>query len=464
MKLKKIIVRSLLILLIAATGCLIYYCWKSFPILTSYGSKVMCSAVFVAGRNEKQVRDQDLSAYMMKLADFKVNYTDSSVTGSILGFAKRKVIYRDGLGATLVSELGEHDIRNQHFNLATNPAINTDIIAWPLGDKLIDTVPAAIDSAKLQSAIQNIFLEKDTILPIRTRAVIVLYNGQLIAERYADGFTAKTKLLGWSMTKSVTGALTGILVKEGKLAIDAAAPVPEWRSANDPRHSITITNLLQQRSGLDFEEDYSKLSDATRMLFQKADMGGYTASHLLKSQPGSAFYYSSGNSNILSRIIRQTLGDSLYYAFPYQQLFYKLGMYSAVIEPDASGTFVGSSYMYATARDWARFGLLYLNDGVVNNERILPEGWVAQSTRPVSTDKRGYGYQIWLNTGGDTLIKRYPAAPADMFYADGFESQLIFVIPSKNLVVVRLGLTQHNNFDGNKFLHDVLAAIKHPPS
>jgi CubicO group peptidase (beta-lactamase class C family) len=460
MKVKKIIVRSLLILLIAATSCLIYYCWVSFPILTGYGSKVMCSAVFVAGRNEKQVRDQDLSGYMMKLADFKVNYTDSSVSGSILGFAKRKAIYRNGLGATLVSEIDEQNIRLQHVNLATKPAVNTDTITWPLGDKGSESFPPAIDSAKLQSAIQNIFLEEDTIWPIRTRAVIILYNGQLVAERYADGFTAKTKLSGWSMTKTVTGALIGILVRQGKLSIDAPAPVPEWRTANDPRHSITVTNLLQQRSGLDFEENYSKSSDATRMLFQEADMGGFTASRPLKSQPGSVFYYSSGNSNILSRIIRQTLGDSLYYGFPYQQLFYKLGMYSAVIEPDPSGTFVGSSYMYATARDWARFGLLYLNDGVINKERILPEGWVAQSTRPATADRRGYGYQIWLNRASDTLIKRYPAAPADMFYADGFESQLIFVIPSKNLVVVRLGLTQHNNFNGNKFLHDVLASIK----
>jgi len=207
-------------------------------------------------------------------------------------------------------------------------------------------------------------------------------------------------------------------------------------------------------------ENYSRSSDATRMLFEKADMGGYTASRPLKAKAGSVFYYSSGNSNILSRIIRQTLGDSSYYSFPYQQLFYKLGMYSAVLEPDPSGTFVGSSYMYATARDWARFGLLYLNDGVYNNERILPEGWVAKSTRPASADRQGYGYQIWLNTGGDTLIKKYAAAPADMFYADGFESQLIFVIPSKKMVVVRLGLTQHNNFNANKFLQDVLSAIK----
>jgi CubicO group peptidase (beta-lactamase class C family) len=396
----------------------------------------------------------------MKLADFKVDYTDSSVTGSILGFAKRKAIYRKGLGATLVSELDEQNIRSQHMNLPAKPMVNTDTIPWPLGDKLTGSFPSAIDRGKLQSAIQAVFEEEDTILPVRTRAVVVLYNGQLIAERYADGFTAKTKLTGWSMTKSVTGALIGILVKQGKLSVETPAAVPEWRNANDPRRSISLTSLLQQRSGLDFVENYSRSSDATRMLFEKADMGGYTASRPLKAKAGSVFYYSSGNSNILSRIIRQTLGDSSYYSFPYQQLFYKLGMYSAVLEPDPSGTFVGSSYMYATARDWARFGLLYLNDGVYNNERILPEGWVAKSTRPASADRQGYGYQIWLNTGGDTLIKKYAAAPADMFYADGFESQLIFVIPSKKMVVVRLGLTQHNNFNANKFLQDVLSAIK----
>jgi CubicO group peptidase (beta-lactamase class C family) len=116
--------------------------------------------------------------------------------------------------------------------------------------------------------------------------------------------------------------------------------------------------------------------------------------------------------------------------------------------------------MYATARDWARFGLFYLEDGVFNHERILPEGWVKQSISPASSEKQGYGFQIWLNTGSDTTVRRYPAAPADLFCADGFESQLIFVIPSKNLVIVRLGLTQHNNFNANDFLHDVLGSFK----
>ena len=452
-------VRSILTLLIVAVGYLLYYCWVSFPILDGYGAKIMCSAVFVAGRDERQVRDQDLSSYMMKLADFKVNYTDSSVTGSILGLAKRKAIYRRGLGATLVSELEEKDIRAQHFILPTKPPLNTDSIAWPMGDKVTEAFPETLDSAKLQLAIRHVFQEKDTILPIRTRAVVVLYKGQLIAEHYADGFSARTKLGGWSMTKTVISALIGILVKQGKLTVDLPAPVPEWRDARDPRHAITISDLLHQRSGLSFDENYAKLSDATKMLFEKADMGGFTAAHVLQEEPGAMFYYSSGNTNILSRIIRQTVGDSFYYRFPSEELFYKLGMYSVIMEPDPSGTFVGSSYMYATARDWARFGLLYLNDGVFNNERILPAGWVAESTKPVGSDIKGYGYQIWLNKGADASVRRYPAAPPDMYYADGFESQLIFVIPSKNLVIVRLGLTQHNNFDANNFLQEVLASI-----
>jgi CubicO group peptidase (beta-lactamase class C family) len=460
MKVKKVIVRFLKILLIAATGTLIYYCWISFPIITGYGAKVMCSAVFDAGRNEEQVRNQDLSSYMMKLADFRVDRADSSVTGTIFGMAKRKAIYRNGLGSTLMSELSEPQIRSQYFILASKPALLTDTIPWPMGDQINGSFPGAIDSLQLQAAIQHAFNEKDTILPVRTRAVVILYKGQLIAERYADGFNAQTKLAGWSMTKSVTSALTGILVKEEKLSVEGPAPVPEWQHSYDPRHAISIRNLLQQRSGLDFEENYAKYSDATQMLFEKADMGGYTASLPIKNKPGAVFYYSSGNSNILSRIIRQTLGDSVYYRFPYQELFYKLGMYSAVLEPDASGTFVGSSYMYATARDWARFGLLYLNDGMYNQERILPEGWVAESTKPVSATDRGYGFQFWLNAGTDTLVKHYPDAPADLFYADGFESQMVFIIPSRQLVIVRLGLTQHNNFDGNHFLKEVLAALK----
>jgi CubicO group peptidase (beta-lactamase class C family) len=290
-----------------------------------------------------------------------------------------------------------------------------------------------------------------------------VHNGNIVAEQYAEGFSKNSKLIGWSMTKSITSALTGLLVKEGKLNVDDPAPVSEWKEANDPRHTITIKNILQQTTGLDFLENYAKSSDATKMLFARADMGAYTASHQLKNKPGEVFYYTSGNTNILSRIIREKIGEEDYHAFPYEKLLYKLGMYNTVIEPDASGTFVGSSYSYGTARDWARFGLFYLNDGVINGERLLPEGWVKQTTTPVGVARRGqYGYQFWLNAGAknNPANRNFPHCPTDMFCCDGYEGQYVFIIPSKNMVIVRLGLTQKNNFNADHFVSEVLASVK----
>ena len=463
MKAKKIIVRSLLIIIAIAFSYVIYYCWVSFPIISGYGAKNMCSAVFLAGRSEQQEREQELGFSPMTLGTFTVDYKDSSVTGSVFGFAKRKAIYRAGLGTTLINELSEDDVRNQKSRLPIKPILNTDTIVWPMGDKLISVVDSLIDLIKLKEAVNNIFVEKDTTAFIRTRAVIVVHNGNIVDEQYANGFTKDTKLIGWSMTKSITSALTGILVKEGKLNVDEPAPVTEWKDADDPRHQVTLKNILQQSTGLDFVEDYSKSSDATKMLFQKAAMGTYTASHAAKDKPGTVFYYSSGNTNLLSRIIRETVGENDYHAFPYEQLFYKLGMYNTILEPDASGTFVGSSYSYGVARDWARFGLLYLNDGVYNGERILPEGWVKQTVTPADAAKKGeYGYQFWLNAGekNNTANRSYPNCPTDMYYCDGYEGQYVFIIPSKDLVIVRLGLTQHDNFDADKFVADIVASVK----
>ncbi|CAN5754476.1 serine hydrolase [soil metagenome] len=463
MKAKKIILRSLLLIIVAAISYGVYYCWVSFPIISGYGAKNMCSAVFLAGRSEQQEREQELGFSPMSLGTFTVDYKDSSVTGSVFGFAKRKAIFRAGLGATLVNELSEQEVRKQHFSMPVKSLVNTDSIAWPMGDKMTRTTDSSINAVQLNKAVESIFIEKDTASPIRTRAVVVVHNGNIVAEQYADGFTKDTKLIGWSMTKSITSALTGILVKEGKLKVDASAPVPEWKVANDLRSQITLKNILQQTTGLDFVEDYSGSSDATKMLFQKAAMGTYTASHAAKDKPGAVFYYSSGNTNLLSRIIRETVGENDYHAFPYEQLLYKLGMYNTILEPDASGTFVGSSYSYGVARDWARFGLLYLNDGVYNGVRLLPEGWVKQTVTPAEAAGMGeYGYQFWLNAGSknDPSKRLYPHCPTDMFLCDGYEGQHVFIIPSKNLVIVRLGLTQHGNFDADKFVSEIVAAVK----
>lgn len=464
MKKRSLIRRPLLVLLVLLIAYGIYYCWISFPIITGYGTKTLCSAVFVAGRDEQQVRHEDLAFLPISLGHYTIDYKDSSVTGSLFGLARKKAIFRKGLGATLISEWPEQQIRDEHFKLAAGmPPGQRDTLPWPMGDLVNDTIPSGLDTASLQKAIDDIFVEKDPKHLLRTRAVIVVYKGQLVGERYAAGFTKDTKLLGWSMTKSITGALIGMLVKDGRLREDDPAPVPEWSNPADPRHAITLKNLLQQCSGLKFEENYTHSSDATIMLYQRADMGAYTASHPLKDAPDSVWYYSSGNSNILSRIVRQTVGDTQYFAFPYERLFSKLGMYSAVLEPDPSGTFVGSSYMYASARDWARFGLFYLNDGVAGHEQLLPEGWVARSTKPVAAAPRGqYGYQFWLNAGArnNPTNRIYTHAPTDMFYADGHEGQYVFIIPSRQLVVVRLGLTEGPQFDGDQFLENILQSIR----
>ncbi|MFI5155997.1 MAG: serine hydrolase domain-containing protein [Chitinophagales bacterium] len=458
---KRVFTRFVILFLLVAIAFAINYCARAFPIISGYGAKVMCSGIFLAGRDEKNVVEEELGFFPVKYGHYTVNYSDSSVTGTVFGFAKQKAIYRHGLGATLISEITEDSLRKQTFHLASSPILQQDSLPWPLGNLINDSFPQAIDRGKLLSSVHKAFIEKNKDLPVRTRAVVVLYDGQLIAEEYANGFNRHSRLQGWSMTKSVVSALIGILARQGRLQIDSPAPVREWADPGDPRHSITVRDLLQQSSGLDFLENYAKASDATVMLYERADMGGFTAKHKLKQLPGSFYYYSSGNTNVLSRMIRQITCDSLYYAFPYTQLFYRIGMQSAIMEPDASGTFVGSSYMYATARDWARFGLLYASDGFWQGHRILPENWVKETRTPAPAAMMGeYGFQFWLNAGDKEGNRKYPHAPEDMFCADGYESQFIFIIPSRKMVIVRLGLTQHNNFDADHFVEEIVSSVR----
>jgi CubicO group peptidase (beta-lactamase class C family) len=461
MKRKQTIKAVIAIVLVVIVAFVVRYCWVSFPVISGYGAKMLCSSIFVAGRNLEMTRQQELGFSSLNLATYKINYKDSSVTCSVFGFAERKAIYRRGLGATLVVEIPEEKIRAQQYRLPVTPVVNTAEIPWPAGDKIIDSFPSNINREALLKAVEAGFTENDSTHLVRTRAVIVLYDGKLVAEKYADGFNKNSRLIGWSMTKTITGALIGMLAAQGKLKIDGPAPVKEWADIKDPRHNISIKDLLQQSSGLDFLEDYSKYSDATRMLFMRADMGTYTANRPLNVKPGTFFSYTSGNTNLLSRIMRSAIGEKDYHAFPYEQLFYKLGMYSAIMEPDAAGNLVGSSYSYATARDWARFGLMYLDSGRFNGQQILPAEWVKASVVPAPSAKIGqYGYQLWLNRGSkaDASTRVYPQVPPDMFYADGFEGQNIFIIPSEKLVVVRLGLTQKGAYDVDGFLSKIISS------
>ena len=458
MKTKKIVKRFLLFLALAAIGYAVYYAWFSFPIISGFSAKNACSCAFIQGRTLEDISKEELGSFPLSIGSVEINYDDSSVTGAVFGTARRKAIFRNGLGCTLVSDFQEAVIRAQSFSI---PQITPqqDSIDWPAGDRLNMQLIAGLKKTNLDSALSIAFqpLYKDK--KVSTKAVLIVYKGSIVAEQYAPGYSQQSKFLGWSMAKSVTGALTGILVKEGKLNVSEPAPVAAWNGKDDKRHNILLQHLLQQRSGLDFEENYSSYSSATNMLFNKGDMAGFVAGLPLKLAPGSRFYYSSGNSNVLSGIIRTTVGEKDYHAFPYNALFHKTGMYHTLLEPDASGTFVGSSYIYASARDYARFGLLYLNDGVWNGERILPEGWVQQTVQaPPVFKEKDYGYQFWLNGWevDDSTERQYPELPADAFLADGYGGQRIYIIPSKELVIVRLGL---NKFDEHLFLKAVMEAL-----
>ncbi len=459
MRLRKFLLRTALVLLIILIAVFVWLSFTVFPAISGYGSKNLCSAVYLQHRQPADVIREDLGDFPISLGTFTVNEKDSSVTGSVFGLAKRKTIYRKGLGCTIINDLSEKEVRSQQFTLLEKPVINKDSIPWPTGDSITRVIPTNIDKVMLDAAVNGVMNEttadgKSTY----TRGVLVLYDGNIVAEKYAPGFDKNTVMLGWSMSKSFTAALIGILVKENKLSVDAPAPVPEW--ANTEKQAITLKQLLQQTTGIGFIEDYTRPSNVTKMLFSKGDMAAYSASLPLKHDPGSVFNYSGGNTNILSRIIRQTVGERDYPAFPYKELFYKINAYSFLLEPDASGTYIGSSYSYATARDFARFGLLYYYNGIWNGEQILPANWVKESVQPSAADKRRhYGYQFWLNgfDKNDSTKPLYPDVPADMFYADGFGGQDIYIIPSKKLVIVRLGV---HNINEERFLKNIIASIR----
>jgi len=444
--------------LILILGTAIWYAWQAFPIISGFGAKNMASAVYLQHRDPASVLKEELAFFPITLGRYTVNKSDSSVTGSVWGFATCKAIYRAGLGCTLVNDFTEDVIRKQHFNLPAKPLQNTDTISWPYGNKITDSTSPAVNRVLLQHAIDDaMHMLSKKQEPAYTRAVLVVYDGKIVAEKYAPGYDKNSVMIGWSMSKSLTAAVIGVLVKQGRLNPDAPAPVPEWKQT--PKGKITLKQLLQQTSGLDYVEDYSQPGTANSMLFEKGDMAAFIASLPLKFRPGTVFNYSSGNANILSRIIRQTVGDSAYAAFPYQSLFHKINMYSLVLEPDASGTYIGSSYSYATARDFARFGLLYYNNGMWRGEQILPANWVKETIKPCAADKqKHYGYQFWLNgyCAGGSNKRLYPDVPVDMYFADGFGGQNTFIIPSKKLVVVRLGV---NSIDENKFLKGILQAV-----
>jgi CubicO group peptidase (beta-lactamase class C family) len=456
-------------LAVAAVG---WYIAKATPVGSGYTAKYLCSNVFVSGREPDPVFREEIVPInpLARFIDYHIDREKQTVTADAYGgLFGRTAIYREGYGCTLVAGIGEAELRAQRVNLPERLQTRDrmdETLAWPGGDQgPVDPVGLGIDGAKLNQALEAAFSEPDPEGRRNTHAVVVAFDGKLVAERYAQGFTKDMPLLGWSMAKSVTNALVGILVRQGRLDLSRPAPVAEWQRADDPRRAITCDQLLRMSSGLAFKEIYAPLHDAPNMLYGSADFAAYAAAKPLAGPPDSRWNYSSGTANILARVVRRTVerGEPDYYRFLYAELFDPLGMRNAVFEPDASGTFVGSSYFFATARDWARFGQLYLQDGVWQEQRILPEGWVQYSTTPTGdVPKRQYGAHFWLNAGSadNPAERRWPDAPTDAYAAQGFQEQVVIVIPSRKAVLVRLGAAAPREaWSTNAFIRDVLAAL-----
>ena len=443
---------SLIVVTILVVGFVGQYLWRLALIGTAYKAKVLCSGVFVSKRDPDSILNSDLlvdDLSILRHFNTAIDYKSQSVSASFMGLAHRKAIYRPGLGCTLVIDTSEKQLRSQTYPRQIAPRSDRHYQLWPVGKRTqVAKPPPEVDSEKLNGVLDKAFSEPDPHRLRRTRAVVVAYDGRIIAERYAPGFSHDTPLLGWSMTKSVMNALVGILVRQGKLSLQDKALMPAWCEPGDPRRKITLDQLLRMTSGLKFAEDYTNpLKDVIYMLLGTGDVSAFAINKPLEAEPGSKWYYSSGATNIIARILRDAIGgsDADYFAFPNRELFDRIGMHSAIIELDAAGIFVGSSFMYATARDWARFGLLYLQDGVWNGKRILPEGWVQYTLTPTrKSPNEEYGAHFWLKIPLNFYaeIDQMSSLSADTYFALGHEGQAITIIPSRKVVVVRLGLTR----------------------
>lgn len=411
-------------------------------VATGFVADTLCSETFVSGldpsRNLAETIDAMPGASLLSWAmDYQVDRARKDVTVTLFGIGRSHAVYREGLGCTLEHGEGIADVAVPPDD--RQPALLPEIAGPGIVSPQSEGLSAALDRA---------FAEPAQPPYRRTRAIVVMKAGRIIAERYADGIGPETQLLGFSMTKSVISALTGILVRQGKLKLDGAAPIAAWQDPGDPRHAITVDQLLRHTAGIALGSSLqaslgSVLEPVNTMKYAEDDMASFAERAPLATAPGTVWNYHDGNFLILAHLLRDLVGgkpaDTL--RFARRELFAPLGMVNVTLQLDGVGTIEGSGEMMASARDWARFGQLYLDDGVAGGKRILPEGWVDYSATATPNAWVGIGAGFWTNQG-DSFGAKFRIEhgwPRDAFFAKGTIGQYTIVIPSEKLVIVRLG-------------------------
>ena len=420
-------------------GCI--YLNSLMPIITGYAAKNLASAVFVSGRDAADVEALDLHFSFIKFDKNRVDYDNKTVTSRFL-WARATAAYRDGYGVTLIRGKDKKAFLDQEYPLPEEPGYQDYLQPGdPAVTERLDSIAKAFVDDKAYNGTPFAF--------------VVLHKGGVVAERYRPGIGPDTQLLSWSMGKSFTNALTGIMAGDGLVDIDAPLGIPEWQG--DGRSAITLKDLMQMQSGLQWNEDYGNRSDVNLMLHRETDMGLYAIQKPLEHEPGTFWYYSSGSTNIVMRYLRGKFeSDQEFLTYIRQRLFAPLAIANPHFEPDMSGTPVGSSYLYVTARDYARFGQMFLDDGCIGGNRILPEGWVDYTVTPASASQGAYGAFFWLNRNHVC-----PDVPEDMYSCNGHDGQQIYIVPSKDLVVVILGYSPKPDriIDFNGLLKDIIEQL-----
>jgi hypothetical protein len=410
---------------------------RAIRVATGAVADAVCAKTFVSGLDPRAVFTESMDRPGIRrlrwLMRYRLDRARKTVDTSLLGLLGSRAAFHDGLGCVRLHGSREPYLLKSDFDALRTPK-NPPLLPEIAG-------PAIVEPADplLTAALDHAFAEPASPPFRRTKAVVVIHDGKVIAERYAKGVGVDTPLPGFSMTKSVVNALLGILTLQGRTTPSLPAPIPEWRGVTDPRREIEVEHLMRMTTGLALDETNSGF-DPSNQMYLYDDMAGFAVKAPLIAPPGSRWHYSSATTQLLARIIRDIAGGpEQTLAFAWRELFNPLGMRSVTLEFDASGTLQGSANMLASARDWARFGLLYLNDGEIGGHRILPDDWVGFSaSATLDTD---YGAGFWTNRSEHPNAKGRVrlGIPRDAFFASGYLGQRVVILPTQHLVIARLG-------------------------
>lgn len=440
-----VVVGILALAILGLSGWIAIARQDALQLASAAAAKIVCSNVFIAKRDVGAILRDDLLALghpIFRLMKIDVSVVQHSVDAGIFGLvSERHAQYVEGRGCVNV-------LNDQPWDrpaAAQLPPTTNAAALWPTGEKV-----QLSDNRRLQAAVNDPALQGPGM-----RAIVVVYNGRIVAEAYGQGFTASTPLLGWSMTKSVTAALVGMAIKDGKLSLDQKHLFPQWKG--DARSDISVADLMAMASGLKWNEDQGLLTDPGRMEYLVRDAAAFARNRALVAPPGTTFHYSSGDTVLLTRLWQNAIGEAAL-SYPRERLFNPLGMNSAAIEADEAGTYLGEGFLYANAHDWARFGEFLRLGGEWNGQQLLPTGFVDYMRSPARASDEGQGPvygrgQVWLARGQGFDL------PADTFMMQGHLRQVIAIIPSRKLVILRMGMTREDiGYSNARLLHAVVAA------